>query len=216
MNEQGSSAPRRKGIPRRVQLVIFGFIFGVIGLWQVIFRNPDEITGNSPWEVRTASANAAMNSGDFIKADEELTAALIHARRYGDMSRPVSVVLKQLGVLRLHQQRWQEADDLLQQSLIKFESQRATDIDIAEVLGDLAAAQVRLEHPREALADMERAVRMIDGPHRLPNPLTVQILREESAILLLNGEPARAAMAASRANELESPVKRAAASKPMQ
>jgi tetratricopeptide (TPR) repeat protein len=184
--EQGSMREAREAFERQVRICLKAY-----------GPNSSEVA-RTYWDL----AVYFHETKDYERAGESLKSALAIFRANGEQARSVGGVLRDLGVLRVTQRRYAEAQSLLDEALkLLAPALGKNNPELANPLRMLGEAQLGLHRPREAAHSLQSALDL--HPERAFGPLELAQVRFDLAKALWesNQERAKAVAIAKEAHD---------------
>src|SRR4051794_39107722 len=100
----------------RQRILLFGLLAGALGIWNLFFYRP-KYEQPSAWERHIHAAMSAMARHDTQEAEVHLESALRLAEGEATGSAHIGTTLHNLANLRMHQNRYADAEKLLVECL---------------------------------------------------------------------------------------------------
>lgn len=143
--------------------------------------------------ARICLAEALASAGQYPEAEQLLTAGLAVWEKHADAWKERSLVLNNLGIVQLRQQRYAEAQRSFERSLALMEAGLSPDHPmLVRVLGNLAVLFGRTGRRAEAMQIFSRALGIVDRYLGPDHPVNGPLLRNYAAVLRQSGDKAGA------------------------
>lgn len=184
---------------QRHQLIFFCCTLAVIlgyAFLKEVTRRPAPDTRSSI----SARGVRALNAKRYADAEADFQFALTLAGDAPSFQR--GTALQNLAKLRFEQHRFADAEPLFREALDNLTDRTRDEAQLALILNDLAICRVQQGAVQEAVALLERAVR-IDEESDPASREAIRLLRNYAGVLLAATRPADAAAVALRATALE-------------